>query len=93
MREQDPFREIKEAIYGLSHAFRRHRMTPAIIELASREEGYQLKAMLDREHTMYVELGMDHTTGEPRHQVSIAGVIVRWPAHRRAQVGGGLDFV
>lgn len=92
MSAREPFQDIVEGIYRMVLAFREYHMEPAIIELSSWEDGQRLMSLLDREHRAYLELGMDDKTGEPRNQVTIMGVIVRWPAKRRVLRDGGFEY-
>jgi hypothetical protein len=87
-----PDDEINGAIFQLRRAFERHNVTPAIIELATPHEGQVLLSLLDPLTRGIKELGMDEN-GEPRHQVVMQGVIVRWPAMMLARPKGGWDYV
>lgn len=85
--------EIASAILRLQDAMRKHDMEPAIIELSSWEDGEHLRSLVHRSGLHSIQLGMDQATGEARHQVDIAGTIVRWPTMLRARVDGGFDYL
>jgi hypothetical protein len=88
--------DLGEAILRLQHAFRRHGIEPAVIELSSWEDGQVLQAALlrDRDSSTYdrPSVGLD-SKGNAVNQVEIAGTIVRWPALQKALPGGGFDIV
>lgn len=79
----DHFNELATDLMRLSESFGLHRMTMVAIDLGSWENGQTLIGLLDKEHRMYLELGIHPKTGEACNQCTIAGVIVRWPAMRQ----------
>jgi hypothetical protein len=82
------FNKVKQGLASLRQAFAFAQIQPAILELATPDDGARLLRMLDIEHQLYVEPGMTQK-GEYRNQVEIMGVIVRWPTKRLAMPSGG----
>ena len=78
MSDNEPFTEIRGALWQLRMAFEKHHMTPAILELADARQSRFLLSMIDPQQMPIVN-GMDER-GKPMRQVEIEGVIVRWPA-------------
>ncbi|MDX8492888.1 hypothetical protein RFN29_15020 [Mesorhizobium sp. VK22B] len=81
----DDFNHIATAIMRLQSAMRAVNIEPAIIELASREQGEQLRHIAEAymRQNGGASIGMD-PKGKPVNQMEICGTIVRWPAHYQA---------
>lgn len=82
------FSKIKLGLASLRQAFAYAGLTPAILELSTPDDGRRLLRMLDIEHQLYVEPGMNED-GKYRNQTTIMGIIVRWPTERMALPTGG----
>jgi hypothetical protein len=90
-----PMQDINEAVYQLRRAFKKHGMNVAAIELASPLDGDRMKYLLaarDNPDRVLPHLGMNEQ-GDPRHQVRMQDIVVRWGARWKARIGGGWDYV
>lgn len=76
--------DLGNALRQLTHVLGRHHMTLVSIDLGSWDDGQHFKMNVDREHTFYIEQGLDSRTGEMVNQGQVAGVLVRWPSVRQA---------
>lgn len=87
--------DIGTAILRLNDALLKHNFRGlAAVDLMSPEDGQRLKLLASPENGFHIEYGkMDPETGSPVNQAEIAGVLVRWPATKRARHGGGFDWV
>jgi hypothetical protein len=82
--------DIQEALYGLTHFFAMHQLTPAVVELSSPEDGMRLRSMLGSE-LLYMPQFVD-PKADVWNQVELMGVIIRWPARAYAIPGGGYEW-
>lgn len=84
---------VREGIYNLQNAFRTVLLEPAVIELASWDEGQRLIRMLAQDPMIGQAILMEHKDGRALWQVSLEGTLVRWPTLRQAQPKGGWKYV